>query len=65
MKLKVQILDEDDQVLAESIVRNVPEDLNEHPVDPFADLEGRLREAAGAAAYIAHRKAKVLLKARA
>lgn len=65
MKLKVQILDEDDQVLAEALVRGIPEDLHEHPVDPFADLEGRLREAAGAAAYKAHTKATVLLAARA
>lgn len=65
MKLKIQMLDDDEQVLSEVMVRGIPEDLHEHPVDPFADQEGRLREAAGAAAFKAHQRAAALLAQRA
>lgn len=57
MKMLVLILDDNLGVLASSVVNKIPVDLHQHPTDPFSDLEGRLREVAGAAAYEAHKKA--------
>lgn len=57
MKMMVLMLDDKLGVLSSAIVNNIPEDLRKHPTDPFAELEGRLRDAAGAAAYQAHEKA--------
>lgn len=56
MKLMVIMLDDQFCARGSVIVHNIPEDLHKHPTDPFADLEGRLREAAGAAAVRAHDK---------
>lgn len=64
MKLYLEMQDDDGATLSQVTVNNIPDDLKEHPVDPFADLEGRLREIAGAAAHKAHRNARKILDAR-
>lgn len=64
MKLRVQMLDDDGSQLSEVNVNNIPDDLHEHPTNPFAELEGRLRDIAGSAAHKAHRKARAVLDAR-
>lgn len=56
MKMLVLILDDNLGVLASSVVNKIPVDLK-RSTDPFIDLEGRLREVAGDAAYEAHQKA--------